>query len=500
MSNTMPIGGHDLGGIDPRGVMGSTEPDAIYTGRLALNGREAGGKINYSGPLHLVLFGPNGAGKSTRLLVPNLLSIKGRSIVVIDPKGQLAAITAKYRHETIGDDVKIIDPFGVLAEEVRKDPYPYRYLTQHGLIESAGFNPLAALNPGLPSFYDDAKVIAEALIKIQGNDPHWSESAQGLVTGLIMWEKKRNGKDANLENVRFMLTEADTWERTFDPEAGRYVEGLVSGLSVTAAQMVAEGGYEIASLAARFKKETPTKEMESVRSAAETQTEWLLSPLMRADLKKGGVDFSKLKSGDRPMTVYVILPSKYLESHSIWLRLVVSEALRASLTAGGRRVLLMLDEFGALGHLSMIERLWAVTRDYRVQMWPVFQDLPQLKELYSERWETILGMAGVVQSFRASGLTTAEWLSKRGGGDTAMALGHNQGSGHSAGGSNTNTGLSRQQIAVPFIRPEDTFGLPDGYMLGWFAGQRYPTPMCAEKYARNTLLNARALPDPYHKD
>ena len=46
-------------------------------------------------------------------------------------------------------------------------------------------------------------------------------------------------------------------------ESGRYVEGLVSGLSVTAAQMVAEGGYEIASLAARFKKETPTKEMES---------------------------------------------------------------------------------------------------------------------------------------------------------------------------------------------------------------------------------------------
>ena len=72
------------------------------------------------------------------------------------------------------------------------------------------------------------------------------------------------------------------------------------------------------------------------------------------------------------MTVYVILPSKYLESHSIWLRLVVSEALRASRRrAGGassdaRRV-------GALGHLPMIQRLWAVTRDYRVQMWPVFQ-------------------------------------------------------------------------------------------------------------------------------
>ena len=148
MSNTMPIGGRDLGGIDPRGVMGSTEPDAIYTGRLALNGREAGDKINYGGPLHVVLFGPNGAGKACGCWCRTCFQSIGKSIVVIDPKGQLAAMTAKFRHQ-IGDDVKIIDPFGVLAEVVRKDPQPYRYLTQHGLIESAGFNPLAALHPEL---------------------------------------------------------------------------------------------------------------------------------------------------------------------------------------------------------------------------------------------------------------------------------------------------------------------------------------------------------------
>ena len=165
----------------------------------------------YGGQLHLVLFGPNGVGKGMRILVPNLLSITGKSIVVIDPKGQLAAMTAKFRHEN-GDDVKIIDPFGVLAEVVKRNPQPYRYLTEHGLVESAGFNPLSALDPASPSFYDDAAVIAEALIKIQGNEPHWSESAQGLIAGLVMWERMRNGKTANLGNVRALLTEADAWE------------------------------------------------------------------------------------------------------------------------------------------------------------------------------------------------------------------------------------------------------------------------------------------------
>ena len=80
----------------------------------ALGQKEVGDKINYGGPLHAVLFGPNGAGKGMRVLVPNLLSMVGKSIVVIDPKGQLAAMTAKFRHQ-IGDDVKIIDPFGVLG-------------------------------------------------------------------------------------------------------------------------------------------------------------------------------------------------------------------------------------------------------------------------------------------------------------------------------------------------------------------------------------------------
>src|SRR5271163_579887 len=146
-------------------------------------------RLVYQGERHLLLFGPNGTGKGTRFLIPNLLSIKDRSLVVIDPKGELAAVTADYRR-TIGD-VVMLNPFNVLG------------------LGSAGFNPLATLQPGSPNFYDDAAALGEALIKLEGKDPHWSESAQGLIVALIMWEKLQHGGKANLENVREMLTEPD---------------------------------------------------------------------------------------------------------------------------------------------------------------------------------------------------------------------------------------------------------------------------------------------------
>src|ERR1700728_3972960 len=94
--------------------------DGISLGRHYddATGRSSNERIVYQGERHLLLFGPNGTGKGTRFLIPNLLSIKDRSIVVIDPKGELAAVTAAYRHRA-GEDVKILDPFGKLHEAVK---------------------------------------------------------------------------------------------------------------------------------------------------------------------------------------------------------------------------------------------------------------------------------------------------------------------------------------------------------------------------------------------
>jgi type IV secretion system protein VirD4 len=435
--------------------------------------QSAGGKIPYQGERHLLLFGPNGTGKGTRFLIPNLLSIKDRSIVVIDPKGELAAVTADYRR-TLGD-VVLLNPFGVLG------------------LGSEGFNPLASLDPKSPVFYDDAAALGEALIKLESKDPHWTESAQGLLVALIMWEKLQRGGKANLENVREMLTERDRWEPYTDDD-GKKREWQTAGLRHTATLMAENGGYEIASLASRF-ADRDTNELASIRSTADTQTRWLLSKPMRDDLTKPGVDFRKLK--EKPTTVYVILPAERMRTHSAWLRLVVVSALRAHYRPGGLRTLFLIDEMPALGHLGPLEDAFGLVRGYNVQIAGICQDLAQLKELYKERWESFLANAGVVQGFAPNDLTTADWMSRRSGQTTLIAANTSENLSPATG--QRSEGTSWNQVGRALYLPHELMGFAEGTGLFWLAGMSNGVRFFAPPYWKIESCAQRAAKNPYYE-
>lgn len=450
-----------------------TSGDDIYLGRYSSGAEpKANAVLNYDGERHLLLFGPNGSGKGTRVFVPNLLRIRNRSIVVIDPKGELAAITALWR-STLGD-VVILNPFGVLG------------------LESAGFNPLMALDPDSSTFVDDATGIGEALIKIEEKDPHWSESAQGLLVALIMWEVKiarEQGRAPLLENVRRMLTEPD------EVEGSGKDARLVKGLRVTAAEMCERGGFEIASLASRFTRNS--EEMSSIRSTADRQTWWMLSKPMRDNLARNDIDFADLKK--RPITVYIVLPAERMRTHSVWLRLVIVSALRALYTPKGLRTLFMLDEFAQLGHLSPIEDAFALVRGYRVQLWPVLQDLTQLKSLYKARWQTFCANAGVIQGFAPNDLETADWMSQRCGDTTIVAAGYNSGDSQSADKFSQSYGLSYSQAKRRVFLPQELMDFPTGSGLIFAAGSAKAIPFSAPPYWENFSDSGKYFSNPYHE-
>jgi type IV secretion system protein VirD4 len=385
---------------------------------------------------HLVTIGPNGTGKGTGVIVPNLQQLR-RSILIIDPKGEAAAITARHRAKF--GRVIVLNPFNVMA-----DRCPW--------LKSHGFSSLDVLNPKSQRFPDDATGIAEALVKIDSKDPHWSSSAQELIAALVMWEcirKREKGRTPILGDVRKMLTEP-------------YSDAAVSGLLATAVEMLATNYEPLQAKAGRFVH--ATRENQSVVATAITQTRFLDSPAVSADLSQGGFDFADMKR--EIVTVYLILPANYLETHSGWLRLMVVSALRALLQGPPSStlppVLFMLDEFAQLGYLPPIENAMGIARGFGVQLWPFLQDLNQLKSLYKDRWETFIGARGALTAFAPQDWFTAEYLSKLTGQATRIVESWNQSDDLQGSGRD---GRNWAPQGLPLFRPEELMRLGASRML-----------------------------------
>jgi type IV secretion system protein VirD4 len=155
-----------------------------------------------------------------------------------------------------------------------------------------------------------------------------------------------------------------------------------------------------------------TDETRSIISTAKAETSIFDDQPIRDSLSGSDFDFSELKEGKA--TVYIILPADYLSSHSKWLRVLVMSALSAMYRRhDGERVLFMLDEFAQLGYLRDLEKAACLATGYGVQLWPFFQDLPQLKALYDDCMESFISNAGIIQVFTPNDMTTAQYFGER---------------------------------------------------------------------------------------
>ena len=272
---------------------------------------------------------------------------------------------------------------------------------------------------------------------------------------------------------------------------GKQRERQTAGLTLTAADMVAEGGYEIASLAGRFTERT--NELTSIRSTADTQTRWILSEPMRDDLKKWAWI---LKLKEKPTTVYVILPAERMRTHSVWLRLVIVSALRALYRPGGLRTLFLIDEMPALGHLAPARRCLRLGARLQGANRRYLPDFAQLKALYKERWESFLANAGVVQGFTPNDLTTADWMSRRAGQTTLVA--ENSSESRQAQGHRNET-TSWQQIGRALYLPYELMGFAEGSGLLFLAGMANGVRFFAPPYWKIDACKQRAGRNPYYE-
>ena len=365
-------------------------------GMFLLGRDETGRYVGHDDDRHVLTVAGSRAGKGVSLIVPNLLLWPG-SVIAIDPKGELATLTASRRSAkgsrtaapmTPGEgEVYALDPFGRVTGPARE-------------YALAGFNPMADLDVTKPEGFDLASQLADALvIQSEGDGAHWTQAARALLLVVIFFVAAvKPPAEKNLVTVRRLITLGEAGLRTLWAEMATRPEEYLKRMG--------EAYLEI--------KEG---ELRSIVSSAATQTAFLEGPQMEQVLSWSSFRLEDLKR--KRITVYLCLPATRLATHGRWLRLFVSMAMDSMektgpIRQGQHRVLFCLDEFAAMnGRMETVEKAAGQIASFGVKLWPIIQDLPQLVRDYRDGWETFMGNAGLLTFFGNTDLTTTKHIAER---------------------------------------------------------------------------------------
>lgn len=408
--------------------------DGLLIGR----DRKSGKPLRYAGPAHLLTIAPTRTGKGVGTIIPNLLDYPG-PVVCIDPKGENARITA--RHRARFGPVHVLDPFGVTG------------------LPLAAFNPLDRIDPDGLDLADDAMTLADALVYDapgEAGEAHWNEEAKALIAGIILAiVTSEPPATRNLATLRDRLTLA--------PQA----------FAAMLETMQAQGG--LAARAANRHLGKSDREAAGVLSAAQRHTHFLDSPRMTAVLGHSDFTFADVKA--QPTSIYLVLPPDRLATYARWLRLMLAQGLtdlaRAPVSPA-RPVLFLLDEFAALGRLEPVERAMGLMAGYGIQLWPILQDVHQLRALYERRAGTFLSNAGVLQIFGVNDHDSAKLVSDLLGQETVVF----ETMSRAIDAEETGLSFGSQHVARPLLTPDEVRTLREDYQLLFLAGQR---PIVAAK-------------------
>jgi type IV secretory pathway TraG/TraD family ATPase VirD4 len=354
------------------------KPGGVWLGRSLYDGTP----IGYEDDRGLLTIASNRSGKGRSLIIPNLILWPG-SVLVIDPKGTNAAVTAARRGkgggrvtDCLGQNVHVLDPFGIVEG-----------------VKSAAFNPLSMIDLAGNRAREDVGLIADALVVSTGSgDSHWDEGCRQILTGVVAHVLSRN-PNATLIDVRRALTQD---ARGLDELFGDMLDNPVAG-------GVAQG-------AAAFVDGSSPNARGDLLATVLRNTAWLDSTAMKDLLSRSDFAMADLKV--RPTSVYVVLPPDLLEEHARFMRLFVNLTVRAASQGGKSKVpiLLIMDEFYSLGALNSLAKASGALAGYGLKLWPILQNLSQLAELYPKNWHTFFANAGAVQVFGVNDRRTAEEL------------------------------------------------------------------------------------------
>ncbi|MGM4887518.1 conjugal transfer protein TraG [Tardiphaga sp. 11_C7_N12_6] len=429
----------DLRGVKAAGLLGA---DGVVLGQL---GHEY---LRHDGPEHVLCFAPTRSGKGVGLVVPSLLTWPG-SAIVHDIKGENWQLTAGYRSQH--GRVLLFDPTNA---------------------KSSAYNPLLEVRRG-DWEVRDVQNVADVLVDPEGSldkRNHWEKTSHSLLVGAILHVLYAE-VDKTLAGVAAFLS---------DPK--RPIETTLQAM-MTTPHLGEKGPHPVVASTARELLNKSDNERSGVLSTAMSFLGLYRDPVVAEVTSRCEWRIADLVADHQPATLYLVVPPSDISRTKPLIRLVLNQIgrrLTEDLHARDRRhrILMMLDEFPALGRLDFFESALAFMAGYGIKSFLIAQSLNQIEKAYGAN-NSILDNCHVRVSFATNDERTAKRVSDALGTATEMRAMKNY-AGHRLNPWLGHLMVSRQETARPLLTPGEVMQLPPTEEIVMVAG----TPPIRAKKAR----------------
>jgi type IV secretion system protein VirD4 len=445
--------------IRTAGLLG---PDGVVLGRHTQD------YLRHDGPEHVLCFAPTRSGKGVGLVVPTLLTWPG-SAIVHDIKGENWTLTAGFRAKH--GRVLLFDPTSA---------------------KSSAYNPLLEVRQGEWEVRD-VQNIADILVDPEGSldkRNHWEKTSHSLLVGAILHVLYAE-PDKTLAGVANFLS---------DPR--RPVEATLRAMMDTA-HLGDVGVHPVIASSARELLNKSENERSGVLSTAMSFLGLYRDPVVARVTAHCDWRIADLVESREPVSLYLVVPPSDINRTKPLIRLILNQIgrrLTEELHTSGKRhrLLLMLDEFPALGRLDFFESALAFMAGYGLKSFLIAQSLNQIERAYGPN-NAILDNCHVRVAFATNDERTAKRISDALGTATEMRDSTNY-AGHRLAPWLGHLMVSRQETARPLLTPGEIMQLPPSDEIVMVAGTP-PIRAAKARYFEDARLQERILipPDPATK-
>jgi type IV secretion system protein VirD4 len=419
--------------------------------------------LRHDGPEHVLCFAPTRSGKGVGLVVPTLLTWPG-SAIVHDIKGENWSLTAGWRARF--GRVLLFDPTNTL---------------------SAAYNPLLEVRRGEWEVRD-VQNIADVLVDPEGaleRRNHWEKTSHSLLVGAILHVLYAEA-DKTLAGVANFLS---------DPR--RPIETTLRAM-MTTPHLGQLGVHPVVASSARELLNKSDNERSGVLSTAMSFLGLYRDPVVATVTRQCDWRIRDLVEEKATASLYLVVPPSDISRTKPLVRLILNQIgrrLTEELESKSRRhrLLLMLDEFPALGRLDFFESALAFMAGYGLKSFLIAQSLNQIEKAYGQN-NSILDNCHVRVSFATNDERTAKRVSDALGTATEMRAMKNY-AGHRLSPWLGHLMVSRQETARPLLTPGEVMQLPPEDELVLVSGC-HPIRAKKARYFEDGEMKARILPPP----